>query len=131
MSEFFFSHGFVTDGDVHAGSFLKLELDGSSGIIDLGLDIVVVGDGLGEFTDSVKNGSENGGDLLDKGVGGEKNSVLLGPTLDEFLVLVEGLKEIEIDGIDLNVLFLNDLKMLGVSNEADLKFRSGDMGKSD
>jgi hypothetical protein len=131
LSEFFFSHGFVTDGDVHAGGFLKLELDGSSGIIDLGLDIVVVGDGLGEFTDSVKNGSENCGDLLDKGVGGEKNGVLLGPTLDEFLVLVEGLKEIEIDGIDLNVLFLNDLKMLGVSNEADLKFRSGDMGKSD
>lgn len=27
LSEFFFGHGFVTDGDVHASGFLKLELN--------------------------------------------------------------------------------------------------------
>lgn len=35
LSDFFFSHGFVSDGDVHAGGFLELELNGGSGIVDL------------------------------------------------------------------------------------------------
>lgn len=64
LSEFFLSHGLVTDGDVHASGLLKLELNAGSGIINLGLEVVVVGDNLWEHTDSVENGSEDGGDLL-------------------------------------------------------------------
>ena len=131
LSEFFLSHGLVTDGDVHASGLLKLELNAGSGIINLGLEVVVVGDDLWEHTDSVEDGSEDGGDLLDKGIGGEEDGVLLGPCLDEFLILVEGLEEIEIDGIDMDVSFLDDLEMLGITDEADLKLWSWDVWKSD
>ena len=84
-----------------------------------------------EHTDSVKNGSEDGWNLLDEGVSGEKHGVLLGPLLDEFFVLVEGLKCVEVHNIDVNVLFLNDLQMLGVSDQADLHFGSWDVRESD
>ena len=72
LSELLLRLALVTDGDVEAGGLLKLELNGSSGIIDLDSQVFVVGDDLGEHTDSVKNGSEDGGDLLDEGVGGEE-----------------------------------------------------------
>ena len=131
LSEFFLSHGLVTDGDVHASGLLKLELDGGSGIVDLGLEVIDVGDDLWEHTDSVENGSEHGWDFLDEGVGGEQDGVLLGPGLDELLVLVEGLEEIEIDGVDVDVSLLNDLKMLGITDEADLELWSWDVWESD
>lgn len=131
LSEFLFVHGLVTDGDVHAGGLLKLELNAGSGIINLGLEVVGVGDDLWEHTDSVENGSEHGWDLLDEGVSGEEDGVLLGPCLDEFLVLVEGLEEIEIDGIDFDVSLLNDLKMLSISDKADLELWSWDVWESD
>jgi len=35
LSELLISHLFVTDSDVQVGNFLKLPLDGSSGIVDL------------------------------------------------------------------------------------------------
>lgn len=35
LSDFILSHLFVTDGDVHAGNLLKLELNAGSSIIDL------------------------------------------------------------------------------------------------
>ena len=72
LSELLLRLALVTDGDVEAGGLLKLELNGSSGIIDLDSQVFVVGDDLGEHTDSVKNGSEDGRDLLDEGVGGEE-----------------------------------------------------------
>lgn len=131
LSEFFLIHGLVTDGDVHASGLLKLELNAGSGIINLGLEVVVVGDDLWEHTDSVEDGSEDGGDLLDEGVGGEEDGVFLGPCLDEFLILVEGLEEIEIDGIDMDVSLLDDLEMLGITDEANLELRSWDVGESD
>ena len=84
-----------------------------------------------EHTDSVKNGSEDGWNLLDEGVSGEKHGVLLGPLLDEFLVLVEGLKCVEVHNIDVNVLFLNYLQMLGISDQADLHLGSWDVRESD
>ena len=131
LSDFFFSHGFVTDGDVQACGLLQLELDGGSGVVDLGSQVFVVGDDLGEHTDSVKNGSEDGGDLLDEGVGGKEKGVLLGPLLDEFLVLVEGLEAVKIDDIDVDVLLLDGLQVLGISDEANSELRSGNVRKSD
>lgn len=131
LSELFLSHGLVTDGDVHAGGLLELELNGSSGVIDLSLEVIGVSDDLGEHTDSVEDGSENGGDLLDEGVSGEENGVLLGPGLDELLVLVEGLEEVEVNGVDLDVSLLDDLEVLSVSDKADLELGSGNVGESD
>ena len=88
-------------------------------------------DDLREHADSVEDGSEDGGDLLYEGVAGKQESVLLGPLLDEFLVLVEGLQEIEVDGIDVDLLVLHDVEVLGVSDQADLKAGSGDVGQAD
>ena len=131
MSEFFLCHGFVSDGDVHAGGLLQLELDGGSDVVDLRLEVFVVRHDLGEHTDSVEDGSEDGGNFLDEGVSGEEHRVLLGPLLDQLLVLVEVLEGIEVEGIHVDVLLLDDLEMLGVSNDADSLLGSGDVGESD
>lgn len=88
-------------------------------------------DDLWEHTDSVENGSEDCWDLLNEGIGGEEKRVLLGPLLDELLVLVEGLKSVEVHNINADVLFLDDLEMLGVSDKADLELGSWDVWKSD
>jgi hypothetical protein len=131
LSELLLSHGLVTDGDGHAGNLLELELDGGAGVINLGAEVFVVGDDLGEHTNTVEDGSEDGGDLLDEGVAGKKKGVLLGPLLDELLVLVEGLEELEVNGVNLDVLGLDDIEMLGITDKADLEAGSGDVGKSD
>lgn len=131
LSEFVLRHLLVTDGNGHAGDLLELELDGGTGIIDLGSEVFVVGDDLGEHTDSVEDGSEDGGDLLDEGVTGEEEGVFLGPLLNELLVLVEGLETVEIHGVNLDVLSLNNIEVLGISDEADLEAGSGDMGETD
>jgi hypothetical protein len=131
LSKLVLAHLLVADGDGHAGDLLKLELDGGTGIVDLGSEVFVVGDDLGEHTDSVKNGSEDGGDLLDEGVTGKKESVLLGPLLDELLVLVEGLEAVEVHDVDLDVLSLANVEMLGVTDQADLEAWAGDVGEAD
>ena len=87
-------------------------------------------DDLWEHTDSVKNGSQHGGDLLDEGVTGKEESVLLGPLLDELLVFVECLETFEVHNIDLDVLGLDDVQMLGITDEADLKAWAGDVRES-
>ena len=100
LSEFFLTHGFVTDGNVHASGLLKLELNAGSCVVDLGSQVFVVGDDLWEHTDSVEDWSKYSWDFLHKGVSGEEDGVLLGPLLDWFLFLVELLEGIEINNID-------------------------------
>jgi hypothetical protein len=131
LSEFLLGHLLVADGDGHAGDLLELELDGGTAVVDLGAEVLTVGDDLGEHADSVQDGSEDGGDLLDEGVGGEEQRVLLGPLLDELLVLVEGLEAVELHHVDLDALGLHDVAMLGVSDQADLQAGAGDVGETD
>lgn len=131
LSEFILRHVLVSDGDGHAGDLLQLELDGGAAIVDLGSEVLVVCDDGGEHTDSVKNGSEHCGDLLDEGITGEEHGVLLGPLLDKLLVLVEGLETIEVHNINLDALGLDDVEMLGVSDQADSKAWAGDVGEAD
>ena len=73
LSQLFFCHLFVSDSDGHAGNFLKLELDTSSNIIDLVLQGFSVSNDLGEHTDSIQDGSQDGRDLLDDSISGKKN----------------------------------------------------------
>lgn len=131
LSELLLSHLLVTDGDGHAGNLLKLELNGGTSIINLGSQVFSVGDDLREHTNTVEDGSEDGGDLLDEGVASKKEGVLLGPLLDELLVLVEGLKELEVNNVDADVLSLDDIDVLGITDQADLEGRSGDVGEAD
>jgi len=131
LSELLLSHLLVADSDGHAGDLLELELDGSAGIIDLGSQVLVVGDDLGEHTNTVEDGSEDGGDLLDEGVAGKEEGVLLGPLLDELLVLVEGLQELEVNNVDADVLSLDDVDVLGITDQAELETGSGDVGEAD
>jgi hypothetical protein len=62
----------VTDGGSHAGNLLKLELNGGTGVLDLVLEGLLVGDDGWESLDSGKNGSNDDGDLLQDGVGSEE-----------------------------------------------------------
>jgi len=62
-----------------------------------------MGDDLGEHVNSVKDGSNNDWDLLEDGVRSKKEGVLLGPLLNELLLLVELLKVLKINNININV----------------------------
>ena len=131
LSDLFVGHLGGGDGDVKAGNLLQLPLDGGLDIIDLLLDWLDVSHWLWEHTNSVKDWTEDSWDLLDEGVGGEDESVLLGPLLDKFLVLVELLEVIEGGEFDLNTEVGDLILMLLIGNNADLKVWSWDVGKSD
>ena len=90
-----------------------------------------MGHDLREHTDSVKNGSNNDGDLFEDGVGGEEKGVLLGPALNELLVLVELLEEVKIDDIDVDFVLQDLVLVLLVGNNADLEGGAGVVGESD
>lgn len=130
LSDLLVVHFAVSNGDVKVGDLLKLPLDGSSDIIDLLLEWLTVGNWLWELTDSVKNWSELS-NFLNEGAGGEKNSVLLGPLLDKFLVFVEFLESINGGNINIESSSLGLILMLLIGNHADLKVWSWDVDKSD
>lgn len=129
--EFFVVHVSFTDGTSHAGDLSELELNGSSGVVDGGDKGLSLGDDGGEHLDSVKDGSDDNGDSLQTGIGSEEEIELLGPLLDELLVLVELLKLIKGGDIDIELVLLGLFLVLGISDEADLEGGSGDVGKSD
>lgn len=129
--ELFVSHILTSGADTHVGDLSELELDGTTDVLDLENDGRVLVDHSGEHLNSVKNGSNDDGDLLEDGVGGNEEGVLLGPLLDEFLVLVELLEGIEIGDIDVDSLFLALDLMLLISDDADLEVGAGEVGESD
>ena len=131
LSQFFVGHLFVSGGDVKAGDLLQLPLDGSSHIIDLLLELLVMGDWSWESSNSVKDWSKNGWDLLDEGVGSEEEGEFLGPLLDKLLVLVELLELVKGGDLDIETGFLGFIGVLLISNEADLEVWSWDVSKLD
>jgi hypothetical protein len=131
LTDFFFGHVFGADGYRHARHLLQLELDGGTGVTDLGGNGDVVADNLREHADPVEGGAEDDGDLLDESVGGEENGVLFGPVLDKLLVLVELLQGVHVGHVDVQVGLLALFLVLGISNDADLEVRPGDVGKTD
>jgi len=83
------SHANVADSDTHAQNLLQLELDGGLDFVHLVGEVLSVRDGCGELSGLGETGSEETGNLLDEGVGGNEGVVLLRELLDELLVLVE------------------------------------------
>ena len=129
--ELFVSHILTSGADTHVGDLSELELDGTTDVLDLENDGGVLVDHGGEHLNSVKNGSNNDGDLLEDGVGGNEEIVLLGPLLDELLVLVELLEGIEIGDINIDALVLALSLVLLIGDEADLEGGAGDVGETD
>lgn len=131
LSDLLIVEALVGDGDVKVGNLLELPLDGSLNIINLLLEWLVMGHWLWEHTNSVKHWSKDNWDLLNENIGSNEHGVLLGPLLDEFLVLVELLEVVKSDDFDVDVVVGNLIGMLLISNDADLKVWSWDVWKSD
>lgn len=86
---------------------------------------------LGEHVDSVKNWTNDDGDLLEDGVGGKKEGVLLGPVFDELLFFVELLEVFKVNNIDVDLVLEDLVLVLFISDDADLKVGAGVVRKSD
>jgi len=106
------SHSDVSDGDTHAQDLLQLELNGGLDFVDLGAEILVVGDRGWEFTSLGKTGTQETWDLLDEGIGSDEGIVLASKLLDELLVLVELLQVISGHGVDTTVLRTIDIVLV-------------------
>jgi len=123
------SHSDVSDGDTHAQDLLQLELNGGLDFVDLGAEILVVGDRGWEFTSCRtisrcrrsmvkcqtylgKTGTQETWDLLDEGIGSDEGIVLASKLLDELLVLVELLQVISGHGVDTTVLRTIDIVLV-------------------
>jgi len=132
LAELFLSHLLVTDTGGEAGDLLELELNRRAGVVDSLGNGLLVRDGGGEHTNTVKNGTNNGGDLLEDGIGSEEKGVLLGPLLDDLLVLVELLEGVQIGDINVGDAGLLELVLvLLISDDAKLEVLTRASGETD
>ena len=106
-----------------------MELDSVSDFVDLREDLFALSQSDGELAQLDQDVSEELGDLLGNGVGGQKDIVLLAPFFNFSLVLVEGLKSINVN--EGNIVGSAFLDVDGVGHDTDSDFVIGDMGKSD
>ena len=130
LSELVVSHVLSAGAASHAGHLSQLELNGSAEVLDGQDKGLVVGDSHRELLDSVKNGSADDGHLLDDGVGGDEDIVLLGPLLDDLLVLVVLLELIEGGDIDVETVLLGFGLVLLIGDHADLEVGTGNVRES-
>jgi len=130
LSELVVGHVLSAGAASHAGHLSQLELNGSAEVLDGQDKGLVVGDSDRELLDSVKNGSADDGHLLDDGVGGDEDIVLLGPLLDDLLVLVVLLELIEGGDIDVETVLLGFGLVLLIGDHADLEVGAGDVRES-
>ena len=84
-----------------------------------------------ESTNSVKDWTSNNWNLLKDRVRSEKKSVLLGPVLNELLVLVELLQVVERGDLNVDSLSLDLISVLLVGNQTDLETWSWDIWEAD
>jgi len=87
--QFFVFHVDVADGHTEAEHLLQLELDGGADFVDLGNQVVGVGDWSRELASLVETWTQQTWNLLDKSFGSNESIVLLGQLLNKLLVLVE------------------------------------------
>lgn len=119
----------VTDGNSQTKNLLKLELDGGLDVVDLGDEVLVVGDGGRELTSLGETRTEQTGDLLDKGLRGNEGVVLLSQLLDELLVLVELLQVLNRHSV--NTSTLSTVAVNSVTEDTDGHVGTGDSGELD
>lgn len=87
-------------------------------LVDLGGDLLSLGEGDGESVHLDEDVAQELGGLLGHGVAGEEDVVLLGPLLDFGLVLIESLEAVNIDVSDSIGSGLLDMGSIG--KDADL-----------
>lgn len=119
----------VANGDGQTENLLKLELDGRLDVVDLEDEVLVVGDGGRELTSLGETGTEQTGDLLDEGLGGNEGVVLLSQLLDELLVLVKLLQVLNGHGV--NTSTLSTVAVNSVTEDTDGHVGTGDGGELD
>jgi hypothetical protein len=126
--QLFRGHLNVTDGNTQAQNLLQLELDGRADVSDLLLDVIIVSDRGRELVHLVQLGTQDTRNLLDDGISGEEGVVLVGPLLDDLLVLVELLQAVHINEVKTSS--LGFVAVQSVSDNADLLVRSGNVGQT-
>ena len=132
LSELVISHLLVTDSNVQVGDLLELPLDGSLDVIDLLDEWLSMGDWCWELTNSCEDWStKSSWDFLDEGIGGDEHVVLLGPSLDELLVLVELLEVVDVGNVKAESGFAGFIGVFLIGNEAELEAGSWDVWESD
>lgn len=129
LADFFFLHVDVTDAAAEAENLLELELDGGADFLNLIGEVITEGNGGGELVGTVHVGTDNTGNGLDDGFGGEEGIELGAHLLDELLVLVEFLEVFHVHGGDTGLLGL--VFMLEVANDADLVGGAADVGEAE
>lgn len=130
-SELIIGHLSAADGGVQAGDLLELPFDGGTEVLDLDSEWLLMGDDLWEHLDSVQDWTADDWDLLEDGVGSEQHGVLLGPVLDELLVLVVLLEGVKVDEVNVDVVLLDLVGVLLIGNHADLEVWSSVVWKTD
>jgi len=86
------THPYVTNCHRQTQNLLHLKLDSGLEIIDLGVQIISVGDESWELASSIESRAQYPGNLPDKRLACEESSVLPGELLHLLLVLVEFLE---------------------------------------
>jgi len=120
-------HRYVADRNGEAQDLLQLKFDGGFEFLDLGNHIVSVSNHRRELTGFVQTGSQNTGNLLNESIGGQERVVLLGELLHQFLILVQLLQRFLVH--TRNFVRRGLITMLLITQNADGKFRPGDMAK--
>jgi hypothetical protein len=129
LADFFFLHVDVTDAAAEAENLLELELDGGADFLNLISEVITEGNSGGELVGTVHVRTDNTGDGLDDGFGGEEGVELRAHLLDELLVLVELLEVFHGHGGD--TFLLGDVFVLEIADDADLVVGAADVGEAE
>lgn len=129
LADFLVLHVDVADAAAEAEDLLQLELDGGADFEDLVGKVVAEGDGGGELVGTVHVGTDNTGNGLDDGFGGEERIVLGAHLLNELLVLVELLEVFHGHGGDAGL--LGEVFVLEIADDGDIVVGAADVGKAE
>ena len=128
-NEFVIRHFNVTDSDTQAQDLLELELDGSLSFLNLGSQIVRVGNGRGELTSLVQTGTQKTGNLLNDDIGSKEEIVRSSELLDFLLTLVQLFQIFSRTEINSQLFSLIAVNI--ITQNANLQAGTGSVGKTD